>query len=123
MFVTKKWYGNYDLCSKFYHPTITHENDFLIKVIGETLNLNNPYLKHQNLRRSPTGSSNKKKQIKNFEFYLKIDGARIKVCIKFLIFRSSQVKFLYLNLDSLIFTLGSGYKSKALIFVSSKHLC
>jgi len=66
MFVTKKWYGNYDLCSKFYHPTITHENDFLIKVIGETLNLNNPYLKHQNLRRSPIVSSNE--NFKNLSF-------------------------------------------------------
>jgi hypothetical protein len=97
MFVTEKWYGSYDLCSKFYHPMITHENDFLIKVIRETLNLNSSYLKHQNLRRSPTISSNKNKRIKNFEFYLNINGSLIKIYIKFLIFRSGQVKFLYLN--------------------------
>jgi hypothetical protein len=54
---------------------IIHENDFL----GETLNLNNPRLKHQNLKRSPTISSNKNKQIIFFEFYLNINGLQTKI--------------------------------------------
>jgi hypothetical protein len=60
------------------------------KVMGETPNLNSTCLTHWNLRISSKVSSRENKQVEGFEFYfnsIMISSSRIRVYIKFLIFR------------------------------------